>query len=235
MTENELLNRFPSNAENNIFEKLQATNTQSTNPLFLEQQTRAVQNVDTTDYSSQVKNIALRDLAIVENLAKAGILNPTQGQHLANYILNKAKEVLVNQKPNPQTALPPQNISSGIDEFVKEQPNFFKDNARAEVLNYIKNSNSDINKDGILQISQLVEKLEKSAIEKYLQQQAHEKSLNDENEAAKQRLQANAQNQMFTDDNSRIFTREQIGKMSGAEFAKNEKAIMEQAKKGLIR
>ena len=80
-----------------------------------------------------------------------------------------------------------------------------------------------------------VEKLEKSAIEKYLQQQAHEKSLNDENEAAKQRLQANAQNQMFTDDNSRIFTREQIGKMSGAEFAKNEQAIMEQLRKGLIR
>ena len=64
---------------------------------------------------------------------------------------------------------------------------------------------------------------------------SHEKSLNDENEIAKKRLRANAQNSTFDDNKNRVFTREQIGKMSGAEFARNEKAIMEQLKKGLIR
>ncbi len=49
------------------------------------------------------------------------------------------------------------------------------------------------------------------------------------------RLRANAQNANFDDTQTRVFTREQIGKMSGAEFAKYEKAIMEQLRKGLIR
>ena len=86
-----------------------------------------------------------------------------------------------------------------------------------------------------MQISKLIEAIEESAINGYLQKLAHEKSLNDENETAKLRLKANAQNQNSTENSSRIFTREQIGKMSGAEFAKNEKAIMEQLRKGLIR
>jgi hypothetical protein len=48
-------------------------------------------------------------------------------------------------------------------------------------------------------------------------------------------LTANAQNKGFQDKNfSRTFTREQIGKMSGAEFAKYEPLIMEHLKKGLI-
>lgn len=81
----------------------------------------------------------------------------------------------------------------------------------------------------------MIEALEQGAVQGYLQKQAHAKSLNDENEAAKQRLRANAQNPNAAENNARIFTREQIGKMSGAEFAKNERAIMEQLRKGLIR
>ena len=53
-------------------------------------------------------------------LAKAGILNPTQGQHLANYILNKAQQVLANQ-PKPDKVQP----TSGLNDFVKEKPDFF--------------------------------------------------------------------------------------------------------------
>ena len=81
----------------------------------------------------------------------------------------------------------------------------------------------------------MIEKLEDGAIRRYLKQTAHEKSLNDENEIAKQRLRANAQNSNFDDMKTRAFTREQIGKMSGAEFAKNERLIMDQLKRGLIR
>ena len=63
----------------------------------------------------------------------------------------------------------------------------------------------------------------------------HEKTLNSENETAKQRLRANAQNSVCDGLKNLVFTREQIGKMSGAEFAKHERAIMDQLKKGLIK
>lgn len=50
----------------------------------------------------------------------------------------------------------------------------------------------------------------------------------------KQKLRAKAQNSNKNEANTRIFTREQIGRMSGAEFAKNERMIMDQLRKGLI-
>ena len=124
---------------------------------------------------------------------------------------------------------------SGIEDFLRENPDFFKQNGRNQVLDYLKNSNAIVDKHEILRISQLIEALEQSAVNGYLQNQAHAKSLNDENEAAKKKLRANAQNSNTADANARVFTREQIGKMNGAEFAKNERAIMEQLRKGLIR
>ena len=80
----------------------------------------------------------------------------------------------------------------------------------------------------------MVEKLENCAVQRYLRKQAHEKALNDENEAAKRKLTANAQNSSSAGNKNRAFTREQIGRMSGAEFTKNENLIMEQLRKGLI-
>ena len=92
-----------------------------------------------------------------------------------------------------------------------------------------------MDKDEILRIASLVEALENSAIDKYLKKSAHDKSLNDENELAKRKLTAYAQNSPANSKNNRIFTREEIGKMSGEEFAKNEKLIMDQVKQGLIK
>ena len=81
----------------------------------------------------------------------------------------------------------------------------------------------------------MIENIENCAVENYLKQQAHDKALNDENENAKKKLTANAQNANSFGNKNMTFTREQIGKMSGAEFAKHEKAIMEQLRKGLIK
>lgn len=234
MSINNTINGIPSNAGSLQPANAQAQNFQPANTSINDTQPQAAFNVGTPDKPADVRQIVMRDIATVESLMKAGIINPAQGQHLTNYILNKAQEVLVNQSSNAATTSQT-GVTSGIDEFVKEKPDFFKTNARAQVLDYLKNSDAGFDKDGIMQISKLVEALEQGAVSGYLQQLAHEKSLNDENAAAKQRLTANAQNQNSTENNTRIFTREQIGKMSGAEFAKNEKAIMEQLKKGLIR
>ena len=188
-----------------------------------------------TDYADAVRKTALKDLAIIDNFMKSGIINPVQGQHLMNYVLNKAREVIVQQQ-QAGSFIPGQAAAvSGIDEFTRENPDFFKQNQRNQVLEYLRNSNAGVDKDEILRISQMIEALEQGAVQGYLQKQAHAKSLNDESEAAKQRLRANAQNPNAAENNARIFTREQIGKMSGAEFAKNERAIMEQLRKGLIR
>ena len=37
-----------------------------------------------TDYADAVRKTALKDLAIIDNFMKSGIINPVQGQHLMN-------------------------------------------------------------------------------------------------------------------------------------------------------
>lgn len=142
---------------------------------------------------------------------------------------------MVKNNSNQNSGYAFQPSFDGIQEFENEHHGFFNRDGRADVLNYLKNSNCSLDKDEVSRISQLIENIERCAVERYLKQTAHDKTLNDENEIAKMRLRANAQNSNFDDTQTRVFTREQIGKMSGAEFAKYEKAIMEQLRKGLIR
>lgn len=180
-----------------------------------------------------VRRIAEKDLMTIQNLAQTGKIDSAQEQYLVNYVLNKAYDMVNNQNArNVQQDSVPVN---GIAEFEKERRDFFNLDGRNEVLEYLKNSNVNFDKDEVSLISQMIEKLENSAVDRYLKQIAREKTLNDENENAKKRLRANAQNSNFDDNKNRVFTREQIGKMSGAEFARYEKAIMEQLRKGLIR
>lgn len=180
-----------------------------------------------------VRRIAEKDLMSIQNLAQTGKIDSAQEQYLVNYVLNKAYDMVNNQNArNVQQDSVPVN---GIAEFEKERRDFFNLDGRNEVLEYLKNSNVNFDKDEVSLISQMIEKLENSAVDRYLKQIAREKTLNDENENAKKRLRANAQNSNFDDNKNRVFTREQIGKMSGAEFARYEKAIMEQLRKGLIR
>ena len=165
--------------------------------------------------------------AIIQNFVKNGVLNPQQGQYLMSRLAQKSFERLgqdLNTKPQ----------ISAFEEFDKEKPDFFKSDGRSEVLKYLKSSNNVFDKDEINAISDMVELIEKCAIERFVKQQAHEKALNDENEAAKGKLMANAQSAASYGNKDRAFTREQIGRMSGAEFTKYEPLIMEQLRKGLI-
>jgi hypothetical protein len=56
-----------------------------------------------------------------------------------------------------------------------------------------------------------------------------------QNQADKAKLTSNAVNLSVSGGNSKIFTRKEIDKMSDEEFSKNEKKIMEQMSKGLIK
>lgn len=193
------------------------------------------------DVFYQLEQAIGADAQNVNLLMQKGVITQQQGQYLLSQLAGKAQQInmyksLQNQQSpveNSTNPLPPPQQESPMDMFNKERPGFFEEEGRGNVREYLKNC--DMDKDEILQIASLVEGLENSAIEKYLKKSAHEKSLSDENELAKRKLTAYAQNSPVGGKSNRIFTREEIGKMSGEEFAKNEKTIMEQVKQGLIK
>ncbi len=177
--------------------------------------------------ANEIKQKAVEEIKLIENLVQQGIMTEEQGLNLVNIITKQAFEKYTQTSSNSEEQTPAKTLT--------ETPEFFQREGRTDVFDYLKNSNADFDDDEISKISSLVEKIENSAIERFLKQQEHEKTLNSENESAKQRLRANAQNSVSDGATNLVFTREQIGKMSGAEFAKHERAIMDQLKKGLIR
>ena len=181
--------------------------------------------------AKEIKQKAVQEIKLIENLVREGAMTENQGLNLVNIITKKAFENYTKNGQPFQEQIP----NETLQETVKETPDFFKRDGRIDVFDYLKNSNIDFDDDEISKISSLVEKIENSAIERFLKQQEHEKTLNSENESAKQRLRANAQNSASDGIINTVYTREQIGKMSGAEFAKHERAIMEQLRKGMIK
>ena len=165
----------------------------------------------------------------IQNLVKFGIINPQQGQYYTSRLADNLQRLAQEEDIHNS------HQKDAFEEFSAEHPDFFKTEGREDVLNYLKNACINFDKDEIGIISSMVEKIEKCAIERYVKQLALDEALNSENEAAKRRLTANAQNTNFSANKNKAFTREQIGKMSSAEFTKNEPLIMEQLRKGQIR
>lgn len=184
---------------------------------------------DNQNPADAIKMQTVQDIKVIENLVQTGAMTHEQGLNLMNFVIEKAYGKMLQDSQNPaEQANQPKPEK-------KEIPEFFNRSGRSDVFDYLNNSNVDFDDDEILKISSIVENIEKNAIDRYLKEQEHEKTLNDENESAKQRLRANAQNSVYDGATNGVFTREKIGKMSGAEFAKNERAIFEQLRKGLIK
>lgn len=194
---------------------------------------------------TQIEKAISQDFLKIQALIKAGLINSAQGQNLKKEVLKKAFDKLV-QTEKIKRALSPelkQNLQASpfvnkekiFEEFSKSNPDFFTSDGRKEVLNYLKSDGVIVGKEELNKISEIVRLVEKAAIDRYLKKAAHEKTLRDLNETAKQRLTANAQKSGLSGNLSKTFTREQIGKMTSAEFTKYESMIMEQLKKGLIR
>lgn len=185
-----------------------------------------------------IKQAVVNDIKTIENLVQTGVMTQEQGQNLMNYVTQKAFEKYTLSQRTPQiqeSQIVPAQASMKNSVLSDTAPEFFNRDGRLDVFDYLKSVNMNFDEDEISKISALVEKIENTAVERYLREKDHEKTLNSENESAKQRLRANAQNSVSDVDKNMVFTREQIGKMSGAEFAKHERAIMDQLKKGLIK
>ena len=184
------------------------------------------------------------DVQNVNNLVQKGIITQKQGQYLLAQLAGKAQQIN-EYKNNLQsmtnapaqtaatTSMPQFAETNQIEMFNKLRPGFFDEEGRGDLRNYLNGYQMD--KDEMLRIAALVEGLEDSAVNRYLKKSAYDKSLNAENEIAKRKLTAYAQNSPTNSKNNRIFTREEIGRMSGDEFARNEKLIMDQVKQGLLK
>lgn len=184
-----------------------------------------------------LKQQVVNDLKTIKNLVQTGVMTGEQGQNLMNYVTQKAFEKYTLSQQNGQTpsaAVQPAGQAQSLMQG-NMPPEFFNKDGRIDVFDYLRNSNVTFDEDELSKISALVEKIENTAVQRYLRELQHEKTLNSENETAKQRLRANAQNSVSDGLRNLVFTREQIGKMSGAEFARHERAIMDQLKKGLIK
>ena len=168
-------------------------------------------------------------------LLNTGLINQQQGQNLLNHIIKTALDENVQQKMLENQPELTFDKNSVFKEFEKENPDFFTPDGRSEILNYLKADEIQFDKDELSKIAKIVEQVEKSAIDRYLKKVAHEENLEKSNSEAKLRLKANAQKSKSGEINDSPFTREQIGKMSSADFLKYEKQIMEQLKKGLIK
>jgi len=208
-----------------------------------------IKNLEKSQTKNQIENnLKMRlsqDFEKVQKLVKAGLINSKQGQNLKKQVLKEAFDKLVQSEKikRPLSPVPQANLPAGyqskhevFEEFSNKNPDFFTSDGRKEVLNYLKSGDVLVGRDELSKISDIIRTVEKAAIDRYLQKVSYEKTLRNSNEVAKKRLTANAQKSGFTDKNLlRSFTREQIGKMSSAEFAKYEPFIMDQLKKGLIK
>jgi hypothetical protein len=188
-----------------------------------------------SEKQEQIKQLAVQEIKKIENYVQTGQLTPEQGHNLVKFVTKKAFEKYTKLGQLAEEQTDAQNVEPSVEQKTIETPDFFKKDGRIDVFDYLMNVDANFDDDEISKISSLVEKIEKSAIDRFLKVQEHEKTLKNENETAKQKLRANAQNSASGGTTNMVYTRDQIGKMSGAEFAKHERAIMEQLRKGLIK
>lgn len=190
-------------------------------------------NQEKSSQKSPISEEFKKNLNNLQIVLTSGLINPQQGQNLLNHIIQEALNMNVqNMREDLTTQISDKESSNG---FTSSEAKFFDIAGRNEVINYLKSGNVSVDKDELSRIAKLVETIENSAVERYIQKVAHEQNLEKSNLQAKQKLQANAQNTRSECKNLAPFTREQIGKMTSAEFLKNEALIMSQLKKGLIK
>lgn len=190
-------------------------------------------NQEKSSQKSPISEEFKKNLKNLQIVLTSGLINPQQGQNLLNHIIQEALNMNVqNMREDSTTQISDKESSNG---FTSSEAKFFDIAGRNEVINYLKSGNVSVDKDELSRIAKLVETIENSAVERYIQKVAHEQNLEKSNLQAKQKLQANAQNTKSECKNLAPFTREQIGKMTSAEFLKNEALIMNQLKKGLIK
>ncbi len=162
-------------------------------------------------------------LKYVDTLVKAGIIDDNTGKSIkqnmtAEFSAQQALKTATGGLYAPQNAAQPvQPLNLADSEFLR---------ARVCLLNYLKNLDISLSERDLKEIEAVVLELEKGAMQRQLA---------NSNELAKERLITGALNgNSLKTVPGKTFTREEIAKMSTAEFIKNEPAINYQLQNGLI-
>lgn len=124
---------------------------------------------------------------------------------------------------------------AGVNSFDIRQSEFLK--SRECLLNYLLNVGVELDSEDLKNIEAIVLELEKNALAREKNQigQNALDELKQSNELAKERLiTGSMQGVGVQNPPTRLFSREEIGKMSTAEFIKNEPVINYQLQNGLL-
>ena len=199
-----------------------------------EEITQIQENISLTE-PSDMKNVfstedelLIKNINSVKSLMNAGILQENAAKDLIQKItLNTSnfseKNETIKKEPQEEKT----KIGTDIKTNVSEQ--------YREVIDYLANTATNLKDENLTQISTMLSAIESKAVERYKQKISHNAALNSENESDKKRLTSYAQNGASEINPSKNFTREEIGSMSRDEFDRNEKQIMYQMSRGLIK
>ena len=129
--------------------------------------------IDATDKKQNLRNNLKMQADALQSLLNSGFINPQQGQNLLNHIIRAALDENVQsmQADNPKINF---DKNAAFKEFEKENPDFFTQDGRSEIMNYLKSDEIQFDKDELSKIAKIVEQVEKSAVERYLKKAAHD-------------------------------------------------------------
>ncbi len=179
-------------------------------------------NAGSDDYMSTLIHI--------NSLVKSGLLPAEQAKGILYAVINKELGI-TGSNPAQSSATQTANWQPQVP----QQPAAAAEAGKySEIFDYLKGVNSQLDQDDYNNLSQIIDNIAQNAVDKQLQQMEHEKKLSSGNSNAKSRLTANAQNTGYESKKDRIFTREEIGRMSTKEFLENEDAIMYQLRNKMI-
>jgi len=192
-------------------------------------------------YNLEVKRleqVALNDLSKIAELYKQGKIKPEQVRSLKEVVsarLNEEKAKLASKFEIYGNKLAEKINAMVLEKFNAKKPGYLDAPERAEVLEYIKQSTGIVSPVQLEKVMELVEKVENAAINRYLQEKEASETLMQENLNAKARLNTAVDSLSGGNvSHKKLFTREEIRKMSNKEFEKYEKQIMEQIKAGKL-
>ena len=112
-----------------------------------------------TNIAEKYKQMAINDINTIKQLVGNGVMTQEQGQNLMNFVSQKAFEKYTENLPQKQL-----QQSIDIPTQAEPMPDFFNQIGRSDVYDYLKNSNTNFDRDEISKISALVEKIENPKI-----------------------------------------------------------------------
>lgn len=187
-----------------------------------------MQNQNNANLVHRECNLNLEDhLKYVEALVLAKIIDENTGKSIKQNMT--AAFTAKNGAPAPQGAAPKPSYNFENSEFLR---------ARLCLLNYLKNLDISLDAEDMKKIEDVVLELEKAAMERKSTSINSEEALNmlkNSNEIAKDRLMTGSlKGTAFQEPPAKTFSRDEIAKMSTAEFIKNEPVINYQLQNGLL-